>query len=99
MLLPAQIVTGALMWAAAHWPDVAQRVGGLPLLAPVHSLVSWLLAAFIVMHIYLTTTGHTPLALVQAMTVGWEEVEVHAPEAGHGHAEALKPAQEASYGS
>ncbi len=99
VLLPGQILTGALMWSAEHWPDVAQRIGGLPLLAPVHSLISWLLAAFIVMHVYLATTGHAPLALIQAMMVGWEEVEVNAPAVAHGHPEALKPAQEASYGS
>lgn len=102
VLLPAQIITGALIWGAQRWPDVAQGLGGLPLLAPVHSLVAWLLAAFVVLHVYLTTTGHAPLASIQAMMLGWEEVEVHdahAPAAPFGSEEALKPAQEASHGS
>jgi hypothetical protein len=30
-----------------------------------------------VMHVYLTTTAHTPLAGIRAMIVGWDEVEVH----------------------
>jgi len=104
VLLPGQILTGALMWGAEHWPQVAQRFGGPPLLAPVHTLISWLLAAFVVMHVYLSTTGHSPLALIQAMMLGWEDVEVHdsqphAPEAPFGRPEALRPAQEASHGS
>ncbi len=101
VLLPGQIITGALIWGAQQWPDLAQRVGGLPLLAPVHSLIAWLLAAFVLMHVYLTTTGHTPLALIRAMMLGWEDVEAHAPEAAppHGGREALTPAPEASYGS
>ena len=102
VLLPAQIITGALIWGAQRWPDAAQGLGGLPLLAPVHSLVAWLLAAFVVLHVYLTTTGHAPLASIQAMMLGWEEVEVHdahAPAAPFGSEEALKPAQEASHGS
>lgn len=99
VLLPVQVITGVLIWSAQRWPDVIQRVGGLPLLAPVHALVSWLLASFVVLHVYLTTTGHTPLALTQAMILGWEDVEVHVPEPSHGPQEALKPAQEASYGS
>lgn len=102
VLLPGQIITGALIWGAQHWPDLAQRVGGLPLLAPVHSLIAWLLASFVVVHVYLTTTGHTPLALIQAMMLGWETVEAHdthAPAAPHGRETALKPAQEASHGS
>lgn len=104
VLLPGQILTGALMWGAEHWPEMAQRFGGLPLLAPIHTLISWLLAAFVVMHIYLATTGHSPLALIQAMMLGWEEVEVHdthakTPGAPLGHPEALRPVQEASHGS
>ncbi len=99
VLLPGQIITGALMWGAQHWPDLAQGVGGLPLLAPVHTLISWLLAAFIVVHVYLTTTGHSPLALIQAMMLGWEDVEAHAAEGAHDHRAALNSAQEASYGS
>ena len=102
MLLPAQIITGALIWCAQRWPDAAQRVGGLPLLAPVHSLVAWLLAAFVVLHVCLTTTGHAPLASIQAMMLGWEGLEVHdahAPVAPLGREKAPKPAQEASHGS
>ncbi len=102
VLLPAQIITGALIWGAQRWPDAAQRVGGLPLLAPVHSLVAWLLAAFVVLHVYLTTTGHAPLVSIQAMMLGWEDLEVHdahALVAPLGREEALKPAQEASHGS
>jgi hypothetical protein len=30
------------------------------------------------MHIYLTTTGHTPLANIKAMVGGWEEIPVPA---------------------
>ena len=77
VLLPLQIITGALMWGVQQWPDIANRLGGLPFLAPFHTLIAWLFASFIVMHVYLTTTGHTPMAGIQAMMLGWEEVETH----------------------
>ena len=77
LLLPLQIITGALMWGAQRWPELTNWMGGLPVLAPFHTLVAWLFAAFVVMHVYLTTTGHTPLANIQAMMLGWDEVEVH----------------------
>jgi thiosulfate reductase cytochrome b subunit len=80
ILLPLQIITGALMWGAQTWPKMAQALGGLPLLAPFHSLVAWLFAAFIVMHVYLTTTGPTPLGSIRAMMDGWDEVEGHKQE-------------------
>jgi thiosulfate reductase cytochrome b subunit len=77
ILLPLQIITGALMWGAQRWPNITNWLGGLPFLAPFHTLVAWLFAAFVVMHVYLTTTGHSPLASIQAMMLGWDEVEVY----------------------
>ncbi len=78
VLLPLQIISGALMWGVQQWPQYAAALGGLPLLAPFHSLVAWLFAAFIVGHAYLTTTGHAPLSGIEAMVTGWEEVDAHA---------------------
>lgn len=80
VLLPLQIISGALMWGAQQWPQVAAALGGLPLLAPFHSLVAWLFATFIVAHVYLTTTGHAPLSGIEAMVIGWEVVDVHTAE-------------------
>ena len=78
VLLPLQVITGALMWGMQRWPDVAARINGLTVVAPIHTLVSWMLAAFIVMHVYLTTTGPTVTSGVRSMVMGWDEVEEHA---------------------
>ena len=75
VLLPLQVITGALMWGAQKWPEIAASLGGLPFLAPFHTLIAWLFASFIVMHVYLTTTSHTPTAAIKAMMLGWDEVE------------------------
>jgi thiosulfate reductase cytochrome b subunit len=64
VLLPAQVITGALMWLGLTW------------LAPLHTLIAWLFATFIVAHVYLTTTGHHALAGVRSMMMGWDEIEV-----------------------
>lgn len=77
VLLPLQIITGIVIWGAQRWPEILASLGGLPFLVPVHSLGAWLFAAFLVMHIYLTTTGHTVTSNIKAMVTGWEEVEVH----------------------
>jgi thiosulfate reductase cytochrome b subunit len=74
ILLPVQIITGLLMWGTQQWPDTVGRLGGLTALGAVHTIGSWLFAAFIIMHVYLTTTGHTPLANIRAMITGWETV-------------------------
>jgi Ni/Fe-hydrogenase b-type cytochrome subunit len=80
VLLPLQILTGALMWGVQKFPEIAGWVGGLPFLAPFHSLVAWTFATFIVGHVYMTTTGATPLESIRAMVTGYEEVEVHEHE-------------------
>jgi thiosulfate reductase cytochrome b subunit len=63
---------------------VASALGGLPLLAPIHSLVAWLFACFIVGHVYLTTTGATPFEAIRGMVTGYEDVEVHDPAGPEG---------------
>lgn len=83
VLLPLQVITGALMWGVSRWPELAGALGGLPLLAPFHTLVAWTFVAFIIAHVYLTTTGHTPMAGIKSMIVGWDEVEIHS----HNHEE------------
>jgi thiosulfate reductase cytochrome b subunit len=80
VLLPLQILTGALIWGVQKFPAVANWFGGLPFLAPFHSLVAWTCATFIVGHVYMTTTGTTPVEAMRAMVTGYEEVEVHEAE-------------------
>ena len=75
LLLPLQTVTGLLMWGLQRWPELAGALGGLPVLGPIHTLGAWFFGAFIVLHVYLTTTGHTPGSNLRAMITGWDEVE------------------------
>ena len=75
VLLPLQVLSGLAMWGAQRWPGMVHSVGGLPILAAIHTVVAWLFAAFLIGHIYLVTTGPTPLWHIRAMVVGWERIE------------------------
>jgi thiosulfate reductase cytochrome b subunit len=77
VLLPLQMLTGALMWSVQKFPTIANWFGGLRFLAPFHSLIAWTFGTFIVVHVYMTTTGTTPLEATRAMITGYEEVELH----------------------
>jgi thiosulfate reductase cytochrome b subunit/mono/diheme cytochrome c family protein len=81
-LFPFQMITGALIWLVGHYPAVAAKVGGLGVIAPLHNLGSWMFISFLAAHIYLATTGHTPLGHVRGMLDGYEEVEVAAGPQG-----------------
>ncbi len=83
LVLPVQVATGILMWKAPEWAALVDRLGGLHAVATVHVGCAWLFAAFVVMHVYLTTTGRTPLAHLRAMVLGWEEVPESIPEVRH----------------
>jgi thiosulfate reductase cytochrome b subunit len=82
LLLPLQVVTGILIWGMQRWPATSAWLGGLPTVAAVHAFGAWLFAAFLLMHVYLTTTGQTPLSNLRAMALGWERTSVPS-EKGH----------------
>ena len=77
VLLPLQIVSGLLMLGASRWPQAAAFFGGLPTLGGIHTLGSWLFLSFLIAHLYLITTGHTPLSNLEGMATGYEELEEH----------------------
>ena len=77
VLLPLQGITGMMMWLVQKIPAIQDWFGGLPFLAPMHTLMAWLFASFIVGHVYLTTTGATPLEAMRGMVTGYEEVETN----------------------
>ena len=73
VLLPFQMATGILIWGA-EWPVVSDTLGGLTYLGPIHNLGAWLFFSFLVVHIYLTTTGHTLLSNIQAVITGYDDI-------------------------
>lgn len=75
IMLPLQVLTGLLMWGAQRWPELVASIGGMRVLASAHSLGAWLFTAFLIMHLYLITTGRTPVANLQTMLTGWEALE------------------------
>ena len=42
-------------------------------IALVHTAAAFMMLAFLIGHLYLSTTGHTPLAHIKAMITGWED--------------------------
>ena len=79
VLLPLQGISGILMWGAQTWGKSVQIFGGIKNLAAFHTLIAWLFAAFIVLHVYLTTTGGPkPTDSITGMITGWETLETHA---------------------
>jgi thiosulfate reductase cytochrome b subunit len=75
ILLPAQMLTGFLYWSYNSW--AAWGLGGLSffVVAIFHTALAFAILSFVIVHVYMITTGHTPFAHTRAMITGWEEVE------------------------
>ena len=78
LMAPVMILTG-LLYLYYKTFDVNDIivVSDIPLewIAWAHTLGAWLLMAFIIVHVYMTTTGHTVTTNIKAMITGWELLE------------------------
>jgi len=70
LLLPVQMATGLLYYL---YNDIS-GVLALSLLASIHTLVALFLLNFLIIHIYMTTTGHSLFSHIAGMITGWEEI-------------------------
>ncbi len=70
LLLPVQMATGLLYYLYNTIPAWIP----LTVLAGIHTLVALLLLNFLIIHIYMSTTGHTLLGHITGMITGWEEI-------------------------
>lgn len=75
VLIPLMVVTGILYMYYFHFlNEEFIHIGQLNAIALLHTLGAFLLFAFVIAHVYLTTTGYKPLSSIKAMVLGWEEM-------------------------
>jgi thiosulfate reductase cytochrome b subunit len=75
LLLPIQMITGFLYWGYNSWADWGLPGFTLVVVAWIHMAGAFAIFTFIIVHVYMTTTGHTILAHTKAMITGWEDVD------------------------
>lgn len=62
----------------AYWANWGvDRWLSLEAVALAHTVGAFMMLTFFFVHVYLTTTGHTPFAHIKTMITGWEEEEQH----------------------
>jgi thiosulfate reductase cytochrome b subunit len=75
LIIPVQVTSGLIYFFYPNLSAHGWAPWTLKAAATVHVVGALLLMAFIVGHVYLTTTGTTPLANLKAMIFGWELME------------------------
>jgi thiosulfate reductase cytochrome b subunit len=75
VLVPMQIVTGVLLWDLERFRSIVETLGGVRVIDAFHIILAYIVTAFLIVHIYLATLGHTFFSHFKAMIVGYEEKE------------------------
>ncbi|OGW39118.1 MAG: cytochrome B [Nitrospirae bacterium RBG_13_39_12] len=81
LLIPVQIITGLFLWDPKLFAPIVNPIG-IQIFDMIHILLWIFFSAFMIVHFYLATLGHTPLAHIIAMFTGYEEEHEE-----HGHEE------------
>jgi thiosulfate reductase cytochrome b subunit len=80
---PALWSTGIVYLAYPLWANWAIGTIGLPAVAFVHTAAAFLMVTFVIIHVYMTTTGKTVTHYVETMITGYETIELTAAEAAY----------------
>jgi thiosulfate reductase cytochrome b subunit len=71
IVLPLLLTSGVLYMYRESFKEAIQTVGGVAVLASIHLVLGAIVAVFLVIHIYLTTTGVTPGEHCRSMIFGY----------------------------
>jgi thiosulfate reductase cytochrome b subunit len=74
LLLPIQMATGFLFWSYNSWEAWGLGWLSLYVVATIHLAGGFAILSFLIVHLYMITTGHTIFAHTRAMITGWELV-------------------------
>lgn len=77
LFLPLVIVSGLLLMNIDPLRGWIIMIGGIKFLVDAHYLLACSFFAFLCVHIYMATLGHTPFAHFRQMWTGWEKMESH----------------------
>ncbi|HET7874275.1 MAG TPA: cytochrome b/b6 domain-containing protein, partial [Methylomirabilota bacterium] len=69
------MLSGFLYWSYNSWGAWGLGWLSLPVVAAVHLAGGFAILSFLIVHLYMITTGHSLSAHTRAMICGWEEVE------------------------
>ncbi len=88
--LSFMVIIGPALWSSGIvylvyplWAGWAIGTSGLPAVAFVHTAAAFLMVIFVLIHIYMTTTGKTLTHYIKTMITGYEFIEVSEAEAAY----------------
>jgi thiosulfate reductase cytochrome b subunit len=71
LMLPAHILTGLLLSDRAEYGQWVDMLGGAKTVAAAHAAMFFMVIAFLMVHLYMSTMGKTPLQHIRTMITGY----------------------------
>ncbi len=75
-LFPVLWLTGLAYLSYGFWSQGPVTASSLQWIAVIHTLFAFFMAAFVIIHVYLLTTGHSFKAHLMPMLTGYDEVDL-----------------------
>jgi thiosulfate reductase cytochrome b subunit len=74
LVIPVMVLSG-FTYLYFNYPIPGLEFNSLELVAVIHTLGAYFLIVFVLVHVYLITTGHTVGSNLRAMVTGWDEMD------------------------
>ncbi len=71
VLMPLLVISGGAFLLAVYLPDTIFGLGSIWVVAMLHLTVAYSLVLFVLVHLYIITTGDTVTTNLRAMLTGW----------------------------
>ncbi|HQQ13794.1 MAG TPA: cytochrome b/b6 domain-containing protein [Bacteroidales bacterium] len=78
LMIPVMVISGLLFmfYRYPHGNEIEIiNIDNLEIIALIHTAGAFAVIAFVLVHLYLITTGHTITSNLKAMITGWEDLE------------------------
>ncbi|MCK5221803.1 MAG: cytochrome b/b6 domain-containing protein [Candidatus Aminicenantes bacterium] len=72
ILIPLMVVTGIIYFFASI--NMGVKVNPVKSISIIHTIGAFVIVSFVIIHVYMTTTGHTIFSNIKAMITGVEEI-------------------------
>jgi len=74
LIIPVMVLSGFL-YLYFNYPIQGFEVDSLMPIAYIHTIGAYILITFVIIHLYLITTGRSTFSNLKAMITGWEEMD------------------------
>lgn len=74
IVIPVMVISG-FMYLFFNYPIKGFELDSLQAVAHIHTMGAYILITFVIIHLYLITTGRTILSNLMAMITGWEVMD------------------------